>query len=131
MTQIDLGNTNTMRRRTMPPPASPVLTLYDTKCSALIDANLRVYGALLMNSFREALLATEQQGVFQFVDGNDELIQMQGSTYNTYQLFEALLHQHIAREREHVGAKSTPANAADAVDAADCVDRVTDAVSSE
>ena len=132
MTQIDLGNTNTMRRRTMPPPTSPVLALYDAKCSPLIDANMRVYGAPLMNSFREALLATEQQGAFQFVDGNDELIQMQGSTYNTYQLFEALLQQHIEREREHVGPRNTVVtSAADAVDTVDIVDSVTSAVSSE
>ena len=102
MTQIDLGNTNTIRRRALSPPTSRILALFDAKCTPLIDANLRIYGAPTINSFRDALFANEQRNDFQFIDDNDDVIQMQGNTYNTYDLFDALLRQHIARQNEHV-----------------------------
>lgn len=102
MTQIDLGSTNTIRRRALSPHTSRILALFDAKCTALIDSSLRIYGASVINAFREALLVTEQQNGFQFIDDNDDVIQMQERTYNTYGLFDALLQQYIEQQNEHV-----------------------------
>lgn len=107
LTQIDLGSTKALRRRTLQPIASQILALFDAKCTTLIDDNLHIHGASIMNSFRDALVATEQQNLFTFVDGNDDVLQMQGATYNTYDLFAALLQQHIAREQQHA-SRATP-----------------------